>query len=161
MVPTINHNTLAGKSTRVAKLWRKSSRLLALAGAALGACCLSILPSSGPASAATTYLHATGTYVHILGSVHWQSAWYTTGSAVYPRYNYASPGGYGETVTWSGVTREWNGNLDFGFNDQACWGPWGVGCFAGGFRLVVNDQGRVINMYSWGGSGWMTYLGYG
>ena len=154
-----NHVALT-KSTAVR---HRIAKLAAFAGALSTICGLAFVSGAIPAGASTTYLHGTAYYAAPLGSVNMQFAYYTTGSSVQSRYEYSTASGYETTVTWSGTTREWNGNLDFGFNVQYCIAPFNVGCVSGGYRLVISPAGHVVNQYSWGfdGSGWLTSLAYG
>jgi hypothetical protein len=117
---------------------------------------IAVLPSAGTAFAAPAYHHYTKDfYTNIysspfVGRVHVQAGWRANGQTVYLDYLYATPEGYGISVTWQGATGGGYGNLTFGENEQWCIGPFGVGCFAGGVRVVVNTNGTVINIYQWG-----------
>ena len=145
--------------TTQAKRFRgsRSSRILARVGvAAIGsAAVLSIGAATTPAGAAsapykTAPFSASASYLGGLAHVSIQSTFKYNGHDVYQAGPvYCTPSGYGVSVTWCGVTGGGSENLTFGFNETSCvGGPLNIGCIAGGFRIVFNPSGKLVNVYS-------------
>jgi hypothetical protein len=131
---------------------RRAVARLGLTVVGIGAL-LSLGITATPASAAPAYSYhwysASISVGNGLSHVTLQAEYKDNGSDVYSVGPvYCTPSGYGITITWCGATGGGASNLTFGFNTNECIGPWGIGCFSGGYRGTINTWGQLVGWYT-------------